>query len=183
MTSPSHQNKVILAVELKCLTAAPSLFCHRLAWRAAANVLGPRRKEFVYQCCKEIECYHHKKHNIRVKPDARPVFLVDLENIPEFDPSEEGLSQLRAEILSLNDDYADNSGAIHIPDGEDVKEHPRCHVALAIMRTRAIPLSQDTDDCYDAKKLTKDFRGVGERAQGPSTKNQTTQQAERATSN
>jgi hypothetical protein len=168
------------------LTVAPSSFFHRLACRAATNLFLPQRKEFAYLACgKGITCPHNKKRNIPANLDARPTFLVNLEKLPVFDPSEEELSQILADVSSLNDDYADNSGTIHIPDGADVKEilarHPRCHVMLAIMRTEAIPLTQDTDNNPNARKLVKSLRRVGERIRKPSAlgaaaKKQKTQQ-------
>jgi hypothetical protein len=81
-------------------------------------------------------------------------FFDKLDEVPNFDPSEEEVRKLLADIRMLNDDVADNSGVIP-PNAtaEALEYHPRVHVTLAIARTGAVPLSTDTyDDPVAAKQ-------------------------------
>jgi hypothetical protein len=138
--------RIIYAVEYKSLTAAPSTFFFHLGCYAAVNTMrGPR--PFDYQTChRGTDCPHSRKRPFRRNVDV-PMFFHKLDDAPNFDPSEEEVQKLLADICLLNDDSADDSGIIPLNSTtESLAKHPRIHVALAILRNGAAPLSEDTHD-------------------------------------
>jgi hypothetical protein len=154
---PILVERIILGLELKSLSVAPSTFFYRLCCRAAANVLK-EPKRFEYQTCKNgVACSHNKRRDIRRSLDM-PIFFDTLKELPQFNPNPEEFKQLLADIRILNDDQADNSGPIHTQVNHNEQffaEHPCARVALAIMRTGAISLAQDTNgDVPDTQMQT-----------------------------
>jgi hypothetical protein len=159
--------RIIYAVEYKSLTAAPSTFFFHLGCYAAVNtMLGPRSKTFDYQTCRlGTDCLHFRNRSFRRSVDV-PMFFDKLDEAPSFDPSEEEAQNLLADIRLLNDDSADNSGVIsQNTSTELLAKHPRIHVALAINRTGAVSLSEDTHDDPVAAKQARTPRRSSARLQ------------------
>jgi hypothetical protein len=144
-------NRIIFALELKSVSVAPSSFFFRLCSRAAANLFKPPKK-FAHQTCKNgTNCPHYNIRNIHRSPDA-PAFFENLTQLPDFNPTEDELTQLINEIRTMNDDQANQFGTVHIVDGDNKfisAQDPRAHVALAIMRSGARSLTKDTDGDLD----------------------------------
>jgi hypothetical protein len=157
---------IIYALELKSLTVAPSSFFYRLCSRAAANVVaqGPIELEpFKFQACtKGPRCRHAKKGYTRKTIDV-PSFFDELTRLPDFDPSDEELARLLSDLRVYNDDHGDKSGPLIGGDKDALANHPHVHVALAIMRTGAVPLQEDKDDDPVAQSQSEGERRIGTR--------------------
>jgi hypothetical protein len=157
--------RIFYALELKSLTAAPSSFFYHLACRAAANIFRIP-KPFDYQTCiRGSTCQHIRKvrpFNTEDDVDV-PTFFGKLDEVPNFDPNEEEVAKLLADIRMLNDDGADESGPLSSNDTSgELAKHPRVHVALAIMRTGAVSLSEDIHDDPVAASLAHTPRRISE---------------------
>jgi hypothetical protein len=150
-------NRIIFALELTSLNVAPSSFFYQICRRAAANVLGPP-KEFAYKTCKGgIKCPRSKKLDIRPTLDP-PTFIESLTQLPDFDPNEEELNELLANVRIPNRDKADNSCTVCLRNSESqhiLVGHPGAHVVLAIMRTGARSFMQDINDDLVAQKQSE----------------------------
>lgn len=161
---------IIYALELKSLTVAPSSFFYRLCSRAAANVVsqGPIELEtFDFQTCRKgPKCRHAKKRYTRKTIDI-PSFFEGLTQLPDFDPSDEELARLLSDLRVYNDDHGDKSGALIGDDKVTLAKHPWVHVALAIMRTGAVPLEEDKDDDPVAQSQSQSSRRMGTRTRRP----------------
>jgi hypothetical protein len=160
----------IYALELKSLTVAPSSFFYRLCSRAAANVVsqGPIELEpFDLQACtKGPKCRHAKKSYTRKTIDV-PSFFDELTRLPDFDPSDEELARLLSDLPVYNDDHGDKSGPLIGDDKATLAKHPHVHVALAIMRTGAVPLQEDKDDDPVAQSQSQDGHRMSTRNRRP----------------
>jgi hypothetical protein len=152
---PALIDRIIFALELKSLSVASSSFFSRLCSRAAANSSFPPKK-FGYEICKkQINCPHYKARNICQSPDA-PGFFENLTTLPDFNPNDDELTQLIADIRTINEDGSDELGPIDLDNG-DIKSclalQPRAHLALAIIRSEAKVLTQDMDADTDSDDL------------------------------
>jgi hypothetical protein len=152
---PALIDRIIFALELKSLSIASSSFFSRLCSRAAANSSFPPKK-FGYEICKKrINCPHYRAPDVRQSPDATG-FFENLTALPDFNPNDDELTQLIADIRTINDDESDELGPINLDDSDSksgLALQPRAHLALAIIRSEARVITQDMDVDTDSDDL------------------------------